>query len=140
MELTPCAACRPAFSGSERLQLSTRGAPGEQDLLNSMPKTTSDSHALFKPWKCFSGKVCTSHADLMPQHVCFSGAVARVLLFNATGERDSAAMLKLLVVSTATLIRRRSCREELTPINNSSALFTVFFFLNFFIFSSDVSL
>uniref|UniRef100_A0A669C8C3 Folylpolyglutamate synthase n=1 Tax=Oreochromis niloticus TaxID=8128 RepID=A0A669C8C3_ORENI len=95
--LTPCAACRPAFSGSERLQLSTRGAPGEQDLLNSMPKTTSDSHALFKPWKCFTINVCTSHADLMPQHVCFSGAVARVLLFNATGERDSAAMLKLLV-------------------------------------------
>lgn len=29
-----------------------------------------------------------------------SGPVARVLLFNATGERDSAAMLKLLVVST----------------------------------------
>lgn len=32
--------------------------------------------------------------------VCCSGPVARVLLFNATGERDSAAMLKLLVVST----------------------------------------
>lgn len=59
----------------------------------------------------------------MPQHVCFSGAVARVLLFNATGERDSAAMLKLLVVSTATLIRTHSCREEPTAINNSSALF-----------------
>uniref|UniRef100_A0A3Q2EIH4 tetrahydrofolate synthase n=1 Tax=Cyprinodon variegatus TaxID=28743 RepID=A0A3Q2EIH4_CYPVA len=29
--------------------------------------------------------------------MCFSGAVVRVLLFNATGERDSAAMLKLLV-------------------------------------------
>lgn len=27
--------------------------------------------------------------------------MARVLLFNATGERDSAAMLKLLTVSTA---------------------------------------
>lgn len=31
--------------------------------------------------------------------LCLSGPVARVLLFNATGERDSAAMLKLLVVS-----------------------------------------
>lgn len=29
-----------------------------------------------------------------------SGSVSRVLLFNATGERDAAAMLKLLVVST----------------------------------------
>lgn len=57
----------------------------------------------------------------------FSGAVARVLLFNATGERDSAAMLKLLVVSTATLIRTHSCREEPTAINNSSALFFFFF-------------
>lgn len=63
----------------------------------------------------------------MPQHVCFSGAVARVLLFNATGERDSAAMLKLLVVSTATLIRTHSCREEPTAINNSSAPFFFFF-------------
>lgn len=51
-----------------------------------------------------------------------------MLLFNATGERDSAAMLKLLVVSTATLIRTHSCREEPTAINNSSALF--FFFLS----------
>uniref|UniRef100_A0A665V9B1 Folylpolyglutamate synthase n=1 Tax=Echeneis naucrates TaxID=173247 RepID=A0A665V9B1_ECHNA len=36
-----------------------------------------------------------------------SGPVARVLLFNATGERDSAAMLKLLVVGTSVL-----CREN----------------------------
>lgn len=36
--------------------------------------------------------------------MCFSGPVARVLLFNATGERDSAAMLKLLVVSICTVI------------------------------------
>lgn len=47
-----------------------------------------------------------------------------MLLFNATGERDSAAMLKLLVVSTATLIRTHSCREELTAIN----LLPFFFF------------
>lgn len=33
--------------------------------------------------------------------LCRSGPVVRVLLFNATGERDSAAMLKLLVVSHA---------------------------------------
>lgn len=38
--------------------------------------------------------------------VCFSGPVARVLLFNATGERDSAAMLKLLVVSISPSILR----------------------------------
>lgn len=31
--------------------------------------------------------------------MCFSGPVARVLLFNTSGERDAAAMLKLLVVS-----------------------------------------
>lgn len=31
--------------------------------------------------------------------LCCSEPVARVLLFNNTGERDSAAMLKLLVVS-----------------------------------------
>lgn len=31
--------------------------------------------------------------------VCYSGSVARVLLFNSTGERDSSAMLKLLAVS-----------------------------------------
>lgn len=35
--------------------------------------------------------------------LCFSGPVARVLLFNTSGERDSAAMLKLLVVSTERL-------------------------------------
>lgn len=41
--------------------------------------------------------------------VC-SGPVVRVLLFNATGERDCAAMLKLLVVSYFTVFNHINSR------------------------------
>uniref|UniRef100_A0A8C8A1S1 Folylpolyglutamate synthase n=1 Tax=Oryzias sinensis TaxID=183150 RepID=A0A8C8A1S1_9TELE len=44
-----------------------------------------------------SMQACVDWFKGRPVCLCCSGPVARVLLFNATGDRDSAAMLKLLV-------------------------------------------
>lgn len=63
-------------------------------------------------WKECKVSLCVRMCVLLSKHwkqvstkcLCCSGSVARVLLFNATGERDSAAMLKLLVVSTIQLL------------------------------------
>lgn len=59
------------------------------------------------------GQVRSSSVSIQNQNpscdcwcLCRSGPVARVLLFNATGERDSAVMLKLLQVRTS---RYHSC-------------------------------
>uniref|UniRef100_A0A674NMT6 Folylpolyglutamate synthase n=1 Tax=Takifugu rubripes TaxID=31033 RepID=A0A674NMT6_TAKRU len=77
--------CRPALSDTEW--------PGRNQTLKHGALTyfLDGAHTMRSMQACVDWFI--SSTVLM----CFSGPVARVLLFNATGERDSAAMLKLLV-------------------------------------------